>query len=114
MIYTGAEQLPEVIEPSLTAMILHRIASTPDAEAFRYPDADEQWQSLSWAQAGDQASTWAAGLIALGVKSEDRVGIASETNIEWTIAALAIALAGAAFTTVYSPDRCRRRPVRTG
>jgi long-chain acyl-CoA synthetase len=43
----------------------------------------------------------AAGLLALGVESEDRIGIASATRLEWILADLAILCAGAATTTVY-------------
>ena len=56
---------------------------------------------MTWAQAGDQVSRLAAGLLALGVEQEQRVGIAASTRYEWIVADLAIMCAGGATTTVY-------------
>lgn len=79
-----------------------RVAKTPNAEAFRYPAADGQpWHSLSWKQAGDRVEKLAAGLLSLGIESEQRVGIAAGTRVEWIEADLAVLSAGAATTTVY-------------
>jgi long-chain acyl-CoA synthetase len=44
----------------------------------------------------------AAGLLALGIEPEQRVGIASSRRYEWILADLAIMSAGAATTTVYA------------
>ena len=101
MIYTGPEPLPDNVMPSLTAMFLSRVEKSPDKEAFRYPDADDNWVSVTWQEAGNQAELWAAGLTALGARPGARVGIAAGTSYSWTVAALAIGLAGCAFTTVY-------------
>jgi len=79
-----------------------RVAKTPNAEAFRYPAADgEPWHSLTWQQSGDRVEKLAAGLLALGIESEQRVGIAAGTRVEWIEADLAVLSAGAATTTVY-------------
>ncbi|MET3963328.1 long-chain acyl-CoA synthetase [Marmoricola sp. OAE513] len=79
-----------------------RVAKTPNAEAFRYPQADGQpWKSLSWKDTGDRVEKLAAGLLALGIESEQRVGIAAGTRVEWIQADLAVLSAGAATTTVY-------------
>ena len=78
-----------------------RVASTPDGEAFLYPDANEQWQTMTWAQTQEKVYALAAGLISLGVESEDRVAIASATRVEWALADLANMCAGAATTTIY-------------
>ncbi|MCX6395627.1 MAG: long-chain fatty acid--CoA ligase [Propionibacteriales bacterium] len=79
-----------------------RVAKAPNAEAFRYPVADGQpWESLTWKQAGDRVEKLAAGLLALGIESEQRVGIAAGTRVEWIEADLAVLSAGAATTTVY-------------
>ncbi len=74
--------------------------ATPDREAYRYPDG-EDWTSVTWGQTGDRVRRIAAGLIALGVEPEQRVGIASGTRYEWILADLAIMSSGAATTTVY-------------
>ncbi|MDO5504100.1 MAG: long-chain fatty acid--CoA ligase [Actinomycetia bacterium] len=87
--------------PSVGHLFRNRVEQTPDGEAFQYPDAAEQWQSLTWAQTRDKVYDLAAGLIALGVEAEQRVAIASGTRVEWALADLANMCAGAATTTIY-------------
>ncbi len=82
-------------------MFFERVAKSGSGEAFRYPDAQENWQSITWSQAGDHVSKLAAGLISLGIDREQRVAIAAGTRYEWILADLAINSAGAATTTVY-------------
>lgn len=86
---------------SIGAVFLKRIAETPQREAFRFPDANEVWHSLTWGQVGDRVSKLAAGLVSLGINAEERVAIASNTRVEWILADLAVNAAGAATTTVY-------------
>ncbi len=79
-----------------------RVAQSPDGEAYRFPAGDGQpWASLTWKQTGDKVEKLAAGLLALGIESEQRVGIASSTRVEWILADLAVMCAGGATTTVY-------------
>jgi long-chain acyl-CoA synthetase len=85
---------------SMARMILDRVAATPDREAFRHPVGD-RWDSLSWRQVGDRVRAIAAGLLALGVRPEDRVAIAAATRLEWVLADFGILCAGAATTTIY-------------
>jgi long-chain acyl-CoA synthetase len=77
-----------------------RVQSSPNREAFRFPRGDE-WESVTWKETGDRVTRLAAGLVALGIDPEQRVGIASATRYEWILADLAIMCAGAATTTVY-------------
>lgn len=90
--------------PSVGHLYRDRVAATPDREAYRYaivkPEGDT-WESLTWAQTKARTDTMAAGLIALGVGLEERVGIASSTRLEWVLADLAVMSAGAATTTIY-------------
>lgn len=86
--------------PSVAAMLTSRVAATPNAEAFRFPQ-NGGWSSLTWAQLWDAVKVTAAGLLALGIEPEERVAIASATRIDWIQADLAIVCAGAATTAVY-------------
>ncbi|WP_051549249.1 AMP-dependent synthetase/ligase [Nocardioides sp. URHA0032] len=79
---------------------LDRVAASADHEAFRYPRG-EGWESVTWRQAGDLVEKLAAGLLALGIQPEQRVGIASSTRYEWILADLAVMCAAGATTTVY-------------
>ncbi|MCL8251216.1 AMP-dependent synthetase/ligase [Aeromicrobium fastidiosum] len=86
---------------SVSAMFFDRVRKSGSREAYRYPDANETWQSLTWSQTGDRVTRLAAGLVSLGIASEERVAIASGTRLEWILSDLAINAAGAATTTVY-------------
>jgi long-chain acyl-CoA synthetase len=86
--------------PSVARMLYERVQKTPRAEAFRHP-RNGGWTSVSWAQVGETVKVTAAGLLALGIRPEDRVAIASTTRIEWIYADLASMCAGAATTAVY-------------
>ncbi len=86
--------------PNLALLFLHRVEASGDKEAFRYP-ADGDWTSVTWKQAAERVEALAAGLLALGVAAEERIGIASTTRLDWILADLAIMCAGAATTTVY-------------
>ena len=86
---------------SVPRMFRNRVAATPDAEAFRYPDGNGGWTSVTWRQLSDRVDLIAAGLISLGIRPEDRVALASGTRYEWVVADFGILAAGAATTTVY-------------
>jgi long-chain acyl-CoA synthetase len=87
--------------PSVSALFFDRVATSGPREAYRYPDTDEVWQSLTWAETGERVTRLAAGLVSLGITAEERVAIASGTRVEWILSDLAIMAAGGATTTVY-------------
>jgi len=85
---------------SVAHLFVDRVAKTPEAEAFRFPRG-AAWESVSWTQVDARVRQIAAGLVALGIESEQRVAIASSTRYEWVAADLAVMLAGAATTAIY-------------
>ena len=88
--------------PNVAKQFRDRVAMSPTLEAYRYPAGDgEPWNSLTWQETGDRVEKLAAGLLELGITSEQRVGIASGTRVEWILADLAVMCAGGATTTVY-------------
>jgi long-chain acyl-CoA synthetase len=91
--------------PSVARMLADRVAATPTAEAFRWPqvgpDDAETWESMTWARAGQRVTELAAGLLALGLQPEQRVIVYSATRLEWVLADLAINTAAGATTTIY-------------
>ena len=87
--------------PTVGAMFNGRVAATPDSEAIRYPDASDNWVSLTWTQLRQVVWEIGAGLLALGMQPEERIAIASNTRYEWVLLDLAINCAGGATTTVY-------------
>jgi len=60
--------------PNVGRQFFDRVQSSPNREAYRYPKGDE-WQSVTWKETGDQVTRLAAGLVALGVEPEQRVGL---------------------------------------
>jgi len=90
----------EHMPPNCAVQFLDRVEKSAEREAFRFPRG-EAWESVTWRQAGDRVRRLAAGLLALGLESEQRVGIASSTRYEWILADLAVMCAGGATTTVY-------------
>lgn len=85
---------------SVGVMLQNRVAASGPREAFRYLDAG-RWVSLTWNDTKAAVYEIAAGLLSLGLQTEDRVAIASGTRIEWILADLGIMCAGGATTTVY-------------
>ena len=86
---------------SVPAMFLNRIQSTPDAEAFYYPDETDNWQTMLWKEVGERVAAIAGGLRTLNINIEDRCAILSNTKIEWILIDLGILNAGGATTTIY-------------
>ncbi len=90
------DRLPQ----NVAVLFWDRVTESQDLEAFRYPRG-EAWESVTWKQTGDRVRSLAAGLLSLGLESEQRVGIAASTRYDWILADLAIMCAGGATTTVY-------------
>ena len=69
-----------------------------------------RWQDVTWAQLAKEAEETGWGLIAIGVKRGDMVSIIAGTRVEWTVADLGVAAAGAITVPIYqsnTPDECQ-------
>lgn len=90
---------------SVGTMFRDRVAQTPGSLAFldpdRAPSGPNRWTSYTWAESQVIVDQLAAGLLARGLKYEERVGIISSTRLEWIFLDLAVACAAGATTTVY-------------
>ena len=86
---------------SAGALFRWRVAQSPEKEAFRYPDAADNWVSINWRETSARVDDLAAGLIALGLRPEERVAIVANTSIEWILTDYAINCAAGATTTIY-------------
>jgi long-chain acyl-CoA synthetase len=97
---TSDDQLGTELE-NVGQLLAWRVSQSPDREAFRYRDEDENWISLTWTQTWQRVQTLAAALLALGLQQEQRVAIVAGTRIEWILSDMAINCAGGATTTIY-------------
>ncbi|HVY17827.1 MAG TPA: AMP-binding protein [Rhodopila sp.] len=84
---------------SETAMIGDTIGQQFDRTVARWGDRDglivhQHAIRWSWAELGRRVDAFAAGLVALGLRPGDRVGIWSPNNAEWIITQFATAKAG--------------------
>ncbi|HJN77569.1 MAG TPA: long-chain fatty acid--CoA ligase [Myxococcota bacterium] len=94
---------------SVAAMLAHRVRESANVDAFYFPDANEAWRTMKWADVGERVRSIASGLKALGVKPEQRCAILCTTRIDWILCDLGILSAGAATTTIYpsnTPEEC--------
>jgi fatty-acyl-CoA synthase len=86
----GAATTPLIGET--IGMHLDRVAAlSPDADALVVRHQGIRW---TYAQFRDEVNKVAAGLIALGLKPGDRIGIWSQNNSEWVLTQFATAKAG--------------------
>ena len=69
-----------------------------------------RWQDVTWAQLAKDGEETGWGLIAVGVKRGDMVSILAGTRVEWTVADLGVAAAGAVAVPIYqsnTPEECQ-------
>jgi len=81
-------------------MFRHVASSHADATACRYKSGG-QWHDVSWAEHEATVKTISKALLALGVEKGDRVGILSQTRLEWVQSDLGIVSCGAVTVGIY-------------
>ncbi|TXD67839.1 AMP-binding protein, partial [Mitsuaria sp. TWR114] len=78
--------------PPVPRLVERQAVERPDAVALLFGD-----EQLSYAQFNTRANRLAHRLIALGIRPEDRVGLAVQRSMDMVVALLAILKAGAAY-----------------
>ena len=86
----GATDIP-LLGQTVGANFAATVARWPDRPALIVPPRDVRW---SYAELAARVEDFAAGLLALGLKPGDRVGIWSPNNPEWVVTQFATARAG--------------------
>src|SRR6267154_295983 len=85
---------------SVAGLFRLRVARDPQrTAALRKTGGD--WKPVTWAELALAAEEAAWGLIASGVKPGDKVSLVGSTRVEWTVADLGIAHAGAVSVPIY-------------
>jgi long-chain acyl-CoA synthetase len=64
-------------------------------------ERDGGWQEVTWAEALDAVDELANGLLALGIRKGDAVGIIGRTTLEWVLVDWALGSIGAIGTGIY-------------
>jgi long-chain acyl-CoA synthetase len=83
------------MEKTLPLMFKARAKSTPDIIIQYYKDKEGKYRSITYSQFYEVACFLAAGLMELGLKREDRVGLISDNRQEWMVSDFAILALGA-------------------
>ena len=105
------QQLKEDFASVRSVADLFRLRARTDAQRVAaLHKAAGAWKPMTWAELAALAEEAAWGLIALGAKARDNVSLIGATRIEWTVADLGIAHAGAVSVPIYHssmPDDIR-------
>jgi len=87
-------------EDTLARMFWSRIDRSGDRPAQQFK-RDGTWQTLTWRQVGEIVREAALGLIALGRRPGDAVGLLSASRVEWVQADAAILSSGCITIPIY-------------
>ncbi len=97
-------------------VIASTVAALPASAAERFGDRlatrrkhGDEWQDMSYAEAGAAIEEIALGLSALGIEPGDRVCMLANTRVEWTLTSYGISAAGGVVVPIYptnSPKEC--------
>lgn len=84
-----------------TEFVLRQAKLASNPALFSRRNADDVWVDVSAKEFHADVSAIAKGLIALGIKPGDRVGIMARTRYEWVLVDFAIWFAGAVSVPIY-------------
>ncbi len=104
---TSTAATPKLSMAELTRVSAERFG---DAKAAEFLRDGGSWASLTFGELWGRVADIACGLMGLGVQPGDRIGVLSNTRVEFTLVDLAASTAGAIVVPVYptnSADECR-------
>jgi len=87
-------------EQSLARMFWHRVEKSAGSPAQKFKQQGT-WKTLTWREVGNAVRDLAAGLVTLGRRPGDAVGILSTSRAEWVQADFAIFSAGCVTIPIY-------------
>jgi long-chain acyl-CoA synthetase len=95
-----ASKITTLTQSNTADFIFDNAANRPQHAALRRRDGDS-WTGVTAEQFADEVTAVAKGLIAVGIRSGDRVAVMSKTRYEWTVADFALFTAGAVVVPIY-------------
>lgn len=87
--------------PEMFLQAIERFASIPDKYAYSRK-INGIYEGVTFAEVAECVEKFAVGLLELGIKRGDRIGIVSENRLEWIIADLAITGIGAIDVPIFT------------
>ncbi|WP_129659277.1 AMP-dependent synthetase/ligase [Rothia uropygialis] len=84
-----------------TDLLESKFPDLADQPLFKVQRAEGEWEEIAARSFRQDVTSMAKGLIAAGIKPQDRVGIMSRTRYEWAVADFAIMYAGGVTVPVY-------------
>ena len=88
------------IERSIPQKIFERVRETPDLVLFINKEQGK-WRDITWKEVGGIIIEISNGLLALGLKTDEKVCILSENRLEWLYADFGIISAGGVTAAIY-------------
>jgi long-chain acyl-CoA synthetase len=89
------------MERTIPALWQKALTATRSSPAYLAEEKDG-WREVSWEEAGRRVEDVAFGLLALGIKKGDVIGIMAPTRLEWALADFALARIGAVTAPIYA------------
>ena len=88
------------MQRTIPALWQKALAANRTAPAY-LAEEEDGWREVSWEEASRRVEDVAFGLLALGIKKGDVIGIMAATRLEWAIADFALARIGAVTAPIY-------------
>ena len=80
------------------------VAKRANDPAARYRDANDRWESITWAQVDQERKTLGTGLLCLGLEAKQRVNVLATTSLKWMLADLAVQSCGGQTVPIYQSN----------
>ncbi|MCI7550808.1 MAG: long-chain fatty acid--CoA ligase [Actinomycetaceae bacterium] len=78
-----------------------RAQSQPDRIGWMYPDANDEWKSLTWKEFRDTMHIVASGFLSYGIEPGSVVAICANTSIRWVLSDFAVNSIAAVTCAIY-------------
>ncbi len=102
----GEHYIKPEVAVTLHGLFLERVKRTPQADAYRYFDAQrESWLTLSWKEMHEQVARWQMALRRENLVKGDRVAIMLRNCPQWVLYEQAALSLGLVLVPLYVEDR---------
>ena len=97
--------MPLIFEKTFGEAFLKRVQLTPDIIGFQYKVRGvEGWKKISFKEFYVECKLISYGLLALGIRPQDKIAILSNTRFEWSLCDMAILGASSVTVPIYASN----------